>query len=192
MMPNTALQPPLEWPLAPYAVLDSAQPEPECEAYLKEGKILRGMLLAFHENAGIIEILLENNSSIPTSVSFSNLKHFQLTRPITLKSGATIVNESEGIYSAPELREIQLEFSDDDRLSGKTFGMLETSQGIYLYLEHAENQYLRSFIPATSIRQFSLGEPLGKMLTDRNSVSHEDLAAGLKQQQLRTEVVAAS
>ena len=183
IMKNPPLPTSLEWPLAPYAMLDSELPEPMCEARLHGDKKISGMLLALHADAGLLEILPEKNATLPTSVSFNDLKQLQLTHPVSLKSGTTVVHETEGIYTAPQLREVEVEFTDGDRLTGKTFGMLETSQGIYLYLDQGDQLYLRSFIPGSSIKQFSLGEPIGQMLVHNNSVSAELITAGLDQQQ---------
>jgi type II secretory ATPase GspE/PulE/Tfp pilus assembly ATPase PilB-like protein len=174
---------PLEWPLPPYAVLEGALPEPACEAWLKDGKRLRGELLALHFEAGMVEIMIGKGAATPTSISFGSLKHLQLTNPVVLRSGTTVVQENDGIYAAPELRELRVEFVDGESLTGKTFGMLETAGGIFLYLDNGDQRYLRSFVPSGSIRQHWIGEPIGKMLVDLLAVTSEQVAAGLDQQQ---------
>jgi type II secretory ATPase GspE/PulE/Tfp pilus assembly ATPase PilB-like protein len=180
-MTNKNPDPPIEWPLPPYAVMDSAMPEPECEALLSDGRNIRGMLQTFHAEAGIVEIMPQFAGS-PVSITFTKLKQLRLTRTIALKGGATIMLESDGIYAAPELREIKVDFRDGDKYSGKTFGMLETSHGIYLYLDNGDKRYVRSFIPADCIKLYSLGEPIGQMLVQHLAATKEQVAAGLTRQ----------
>ncbi len=180
MTDSAQLNKPPEWPLPPYAVLEGSLPEPACEAWLRDGRRIRGKLLGFDAEAGMAEIQTER--AAPTSIGFSSLKHLQLSKPVGLRSGTTVVHETDGIYTAPELREVKVEFVDGDSLTGKTFGMLETAGGIYLYLDSGEQRYLRSFVPRESIRQHWIGEPIGKMLVDLLAVTSDQVAAGLDQQ----------
>jgi type II secretory ATPase GspE/PulE/Tfp pilus assembly ATPase PilB-like protein len=177
------LSPSLDWPLPPYAVLESELPEPHCFAQLRDGKSVQGLLGGMNVDIGMLEIHNANKGMSSVGISFGNIKWLDLTQLVALKSGATVVNDTNGIFSAPELRDIDIEFTDGETMSGKTFGMLETGRGIYLYLKQAEGNYLRRFIPNDTIRHCSTGEPLGKMLVEVNAVSEEDVAEGLDQQQ---------
>ena len=180
---NTLTSPPLlDWPLPPYAVLDSELPDPVCFAQLRDGKAVQGMLGSMNVEIGMLEIHNANEGMSSVGISFGNLKWIELTHPVTLKSGATVVNEANGIFSAPELRDIQIDFTDGETMQGKTFGMLETGRGIYLYLELTEGRYLRRFIPSDVIRHYSTGEPLGKLLMDVKAASAQEVAEGLDQQ----------
>jgi type II secretory ATPase GspE/PulE/Tfp pilus assembly ATPase PilB-like protein len=172
----------LDWPLPPYAVLADELPVPLCFVKLRDGKTIKGTLGSLNVDIGMMEIHNANKGTGSVGVSFGNLKWLDLTEPVALKSGATVVNENSGIFAAPELRDIQVEFTDGEIMQGKTFGMLETGLGIYLYLEQSEGHFLRRFIPNDVIRHYSAGEPLGKLLMDVNAVSAQDVVDGLDQQ----------
>lgn len=180
---NTLASPPmLDWPLPPYAVLESALSDAQCSVQLRDGKTVLGDLGSMNTDIGMMEVHNANGGMSSKGISFGNLKWVDLTELVTLKSGATVVNESNGIFAAPELRDIEIEFTDGERLSGKTFGMLETERGIHLYLEQTEGRYLRRYIPTDVIRNYSTGEPLGKMLVEVKGVAPEVIAEGLDQQ----------
>jgi type II secretory ATPase GspE/PulE/Tfp pilus assembly ATPase PilB-like protein len=184
LLPNMIdAQPRLDWPLPPYAILESEMPDPLCFAQLRDGKSVTGLLGSMNVEIGMLEIHHANQGSSSMGISFGNLKWIDLTQLVSLKSGATVVNEHNGIYAAPELRDIRIEFIDGEVLEGKTFGMLETGLGLYLYLEQTEGRYLRRFVPNEVIQHRATGEPLGKMLVDARAVSPQDIAEGLDQQQ---------
>jgi type II secretory ATPase GspE/PulE/Tfp pilus assembly ATPase PilB-like protein len=186
-MMDTPPGPGFDWPLPPYTLLDSASPEPECEVLLRDGRTIRGVLMIFDNDMGVLEVVTSFAGS-PMHVSFSQLKHLRLTRPVALKSAAPVMLESDSAYAPPELCELKAEFSDGDVLSAKTFGMLESLQGVYFYLDNGDGKYVRSFIPAGAIRHYQLGEPIGEMLVKNYAATKEQVDAGLTQQHaLRTQ-----
>lgn len=181
MTSSTMLPATLDWPLPPYAVLNGELPPLDCEVCLRDGRKSEGLLIGFDPEVGMLE-MVNGANSMPTSVSFDSIKSLELRNPVALKSGATVVNDTHGIYAAPETREIQIEFNDDDMLTGKTFGMLENGFGFFLYLEQGEGRYVRKFIPRDAVRHYAVGDPIGKMLLDRDMVTAEDIEVGLGQQ----------
>jgi type II secretory ATPase GspE/PulE/Tfp pilus assembly ATPase PilB-like protein len=180
---NTLDTPPMiDWPLPPYAVLESEPTDAQCFVQLRDGKTVKGQLGSMNIDIGMMEVHNANGGMASKGISFGILKWVDLTELVTLKSGATVVNESNGIFAAPELRDITVEFHDGDKLTGKTFGMLESERGIHLYLQQSEGRYLRRFIPRDAIRHYATGEPLGKMLVEVKGVAPEIIAEGLDQQ----------
>lgn len=186
-MPQVAQTVPnVDWPLAPYAVPEAVPDSAQCEVVLRSGARLRGRLQAFHPEAGWLEIADGDGQAEARQLGLEDLRLLQLVEPIALRSGTTVVHETDGIFPAPALSAIHVEFADGEVLDGKTFGMLETARGIYLYLDDGAGRYLRSFVPADAMRQYRLGEPIGKMLVESRIATSAQVEAGLNlQQQLR-------
>jgi len=176
------------WPLAAYAVSsDPDQPHPACTIVMRDTSHTQGNIAIFDPDHGELAIFPPDSTSL-LNIPLGNIKRIELDKPITLSS-STVVTESQGIFSAPEIRGFLVEFKDGEVLEDDTFGVLETASGVYLYIpaKNTERQFIRHFIPTSAIKHHTIGSPLGKMLVDEHIATEDHVEVGLqKQQELRT------
>src|ERR1017187_8443936 len=152
LMPTNSLN----WPLPNCAVCaESELPHPKCTIVLQDATQIHGHLAKFDPDHDQLEILPSNSTS-SNNIQLSNVKRIQLDHPVTLTS-ATIVSESQGIFSTPELSSCTVEFKDGEILNAYTFGLLKIASGIYLYLPDKNKKFIRHFIPTQAIKKYSVG-----------------------------------
>ena len=172
----------LNWPLPTYAVLaESEHSHPLCTVIFNDATQIHGQLAMFDPAHGQLAIMPSDITSL-SNIQLSNIKRIQLDQPVALTS-STLVTESQGIFNAPELRSCTVEFKDGEVLHADTFGMLETANGIYLYLADNEHKFMRNFIPSQALKKHTLGSPLGHMLVEENIATEAHVELGLKKQQ---------
>jgi type II secretory ATPase GspE/PulE/Tfp pilus assembly ATPase PilB-like protein len=182
MSPNN-----LNWPLAAYAILgEPEQPHPQCTIVLRDATELHGTLAIFDPGHDTVAFFPPDSTSAQ-NVPIDSIKQVRLTQSIKLNS-STVVTETQGIFTAPQIRHCSLEFKDGEMSEIDSFGMLETASGLYIYEPDPANanHFLRYFIPSPAIKNHFIGEPLGKILVEENIATEDHVNVGLqKQQELR-------
>ncbi|GBG13287.1 MSHA biogenesis protein MshE [Novimethylophilus kurashikiensis] len=177
----------LNWPLAAYAILgEPEQPHPPCTIVLRDATEMHGTLAIFDPDHGTVALIPPDSTSAQ-NIPIDSIKAVRLTQPIRLNS-STVVTETQGIFTAPQVRHCSLEFKDGEMREIDSFGILETASGLYLYEPAADNagHFLRNFIPSSAIKNHFIGEPLGKILIEENIATEDHVNVGLqKQQELR-------
>jgi type II secretory ATPase GspE/PulE/Tfp pilus assembly ATPase PilB-like protein len=177
----------LNWPLAAYAILgEPEEPHPSCTIVLRDATEMHGTIAIFDPDHGTIAFFPPDSTSAQ-NVALDSIKQVRLPRPIRLSS-STVVTETQGIFTAPQIRHCSLEFKDGEMSEIDSFGLLETASGIYLYESDPDqaNHYFRIFVPTSAIKNHFIGDPLGKILVEENITSEDHVNVGLqKQQELR-------
>jgi type II secretory ATPase GspE/PulE/Tfp pilus assembly ATPase PilB-like protein len=81
-----------------------------------------------------------------------------------------------------------VEFRDGRVFTGELFGYGATPGGIGIYLVDDEQLPVRCFFPASGVKSFIVGEPLGKLLLEQRELTEAGLQAALQaQRKLRSQ-----
>jgi len=176
-----------EWPTPPHfdfiAPIANGGAEPGV-VVMNDGKRLSGSLIRLDASASMVEFHTDRAAS-KTNIGFSNFKRLCLTQPIELKRHAAADNME---YAKSDREKCTVHFKDGDTLFAETVGFVLRKAGLFLFLINSSNNVMRWFIPAESIKNYEIGDKLGKMLVDENIVSAEVIDAGLeKQNELRSQ-----
>ena len=178
----------LDWPVPHHfrIAADSAQrgAEPGVVA-MNDGRKLIGIVIRMDPMAAVLEFQAEREPGMQL-IAFSAFKSVCLTRKINLdRVPGVIAPHSLEKGGGPQKCTVQ--FNDGADLVMDTVAFVVREYGLFLFLGNSTADVQRWFIPAESIANYQIGDPIGKILVDRKIVLPEQLDAGLeKQQQLRT------
>jgi type II secretory ATPase GspE/PulE/Tfp pilus assembly ATPase PilB-like protein len=174
------------WPIpAYYELIDSAistiDPNEHVAAVITmlDGRLQSGMLSEIDPGKSAVEFL-PKRSKIPTTIQFSFIKSIRLTDPISLTrlQLAQTVNVSSAQRSITQ--PCMVHFNDGDPLEAETAGYVLEPFGLFLFLMTPADNVLRWFIPTNAIKNYQIGEQLGKMLIDGALVTPDAVNTGLK------------
>ena len=180
----------LDWPL-PHHFRLVGEPEADTLEHAivatTDGRKLVGTVVRLDALQSKLEFQPENEKETQP-LAFESFRTVCLTRTVELErvplAGAS---ESTDKTPAPEPQKCTIQFKDGSDLVMDTVGIVIKDYGVFLYIRNSSNDVQRWFVPTDSIATYQIGDPLGKMLIDRNLVQPEVLDAGLeKQQQLRS------
>ena len=184
------------WPVPPHHELilldiDSeptdAMPEP-AQVTMQNGRSQDGFLIQLDG----AEMFLEFRSPRATTsvrIGFENLRMVRLTRPVTLMK-LTLSDALSHVTSAASAEQkCTIEYHVGGTLELHTRGLVSKPFGLFLFTEiGVADQIERCFIPSSAIKNYQVGDQLGKLLIDEHIVTEECLNEGLeKQEQMRAQ-----
>ena len=182
------------WPVPSHHELtaqegDVARGEPEpAQVTMGNGRSQDGFLL--HLDGA--EMFLEFRSRRATTsvrIGFENLRLLRLTRPVmltkvTLSNALSLVS-----MDASDHQKCSIDYHTGAPLEVSTRGMVSKPFGLFLYTVMAgTDQIERCFIPTGAIKDYQVGDQLGKLLVDEQIVTEQGLSEGLEiQEQMRSQ-----
>ena len=184
------------WPVPPHhelILLDlggaptDAEPEP-AQVTMQNGRSQDGFLI--HLDGA--EMFLEFRSRRATTsvrIGFENLRIVRLTRPVTLMKLTLSDALSQVTSAASAEQKCTVEYNVGGIVEMRTHGLVSKPFGLFLFTEiGAADQVERCFIPSSAIKNYQIGDQLGKLLIDEQIVTEQCLNEGLeKQEQMRSQ-----
>ncbi len=182
------------WPIPPHydlietsAGLDANDVEP-AQVTMHNGRAQDGLLIGLDG----AEMCLEFRTRRATStvrIGFGNLRLLRLTDPVEMKKVqlshalATVSN------AASPQQKCTVNYHSGEASETFTLGMVSKPFGLFLFVPVGQTEQVeRWFIPSEAIKNYQIGEQLGKLLVEENLVSKEVITAGLeKQEQMRSQ-----
>ncbi len=152
--------------------------------FMSNGQKLEGELIAFDNQNNLISITRKGHSQ---SIDFDmgDIKAMQLNTPSAWIPDYSLQKQDSGAIDTPNpCQPFVIEFQDRSKLQGETFGSRVDSCGLHLFKKCADSQYIHIFIPHGAIGKQSLGEPLGDILVQEDSVSREEVENAAEEQTL--------
>ncbi|HGX93057.1 MAG TPA: hypothetical protein ENK35_07055, partial [Candidatus Tenderia sp.] len=152
--------------------------------FMSNGQKLEGELIAFDNQNNLISITRKGHSQ---SIDFDmgDIKAMQLNTPSAWIPDYSLQKQDSGAIDTPNpCQPFVIEFQDHSKLQGETFGSRVDSCGLHLFKKCADSQYIHIFIPHGAIGKQSLGEPLGDILVQEDSVSREEVENAAEEQTL--------
>jgi type II secretory ATPase GspE/PulE/Tfp pilus assembly ATPase PilB-like protein len=175
------------WPPPPYYEYQGEPPEQGEPALLTftDGGKASGLLQTFLPEHEILKFLPENARN-PLTIAFANLLSLQLLEPVQIE--VHTLPEGVGLHAPSERQPFSVTLADGSLLEGETAGHVQVPYGLYLYVPHASGHgVVRWFVPTDSVREMSLGKPIGQMLIDEDAASAQTISEALdRQKQLRS------
>jgi type II secretory ATPase GspE/PulE/Tfp pilus assembly ATPase PilB-like protein len=160
-----------------------------CLIISSEGQELFGDLTQFSPAEGIFKIQPFNGGV--SKFKAESINYLRLLQPVHLVKNASLLHDAhEEVFSASEKQHCSVVFMNDQKLDGETVGFAIDKTGLYLFLVHTDNEVIRCFIPAVSIKHYQIGKKIGQMLIEENIATHKEINSGLeKQEQLRRQLL---
>jgi len=183
-----------KWPIpAHYDVMsagginDGTDIEP-ADVTMQNNRCQEGLLVRMDGAEAFLEF---RTRRAPTSVriAFANLRLLRLTDPVEMTQ-LMLSDALTDTATTPLLsQKCVIHYHSGEPFVTQTLGLVSKPFGLFLYVPiEASNQVIRCFIPAEVIRNYQLGEQLGKLLVEEQLVSENKVSAGLeKQEQLRSQ-----
>jgi type II secretory ATPase GspE/PulE/Tfp pilus assembly ATPase PilB-like protein len=151
-----------------------------------DGSWQAGSLLQMNADNATIQFLPKRGKQ-PISFEFDELKCIRLVDPIRLSQprleGQSALAADDGVGT----QKCTVRFKEGMPMVGVTTGYIVEPFGLFLFLLTASDNVLRWFVPTGAMANFQIGDHLGKILIDKEIVSEQSIAEGLKiQQELRS------
>ncbi|HVK56490.1 MAG TPA: ATPase, T2SS/T4P/T4SS family [Burkholderiales bacterium] len=180
-----------DWPTPPHFELISKPANNSVEPafiVMNDSQKLTGRMLRLIPAASLVEFH-PDRAVTNLSIGFSSFKSLHLAQPIELKRlPLSNIQGSIEVYPSSEKQRCVVRFKDGSELVAEVTGFVFLPFGVFLFVTSHSNKVLRWFIPGDAMASCETGDLLGKILVDQKIVSHEQIEAGLKQQeQLRSQ-----
>ncbi len=162
-----------------FETLVDGHPTEPVIARLHDGGEVSGMLRGFFADD---RVEIETASGALETVPLASLRHLQFVVPVKAAKNAELYRKL-GIHveTLPAPVPFSLAFTDGHQLRGELCGYGASHGGLGLYLT-GEGSATRMFVPASGIREFSIGEQLGQLLLARKDISAQGLDLALERQ----------
>lgn len=161
--------------------LASLESEP-CLVISADGEEHFGDLILFSPEEGLCRI--QSFSGGIASLTTDHIDYLRLLHPVHLKKNAGLISEiNEEISAASEKQQFSIVFMNGNSLDGETAGYTIDKTGLYLYMVHTDDEIIRCFIPAVSIKHYQIGKKIGQMLLEEQIVTDQEINSGLEQQE---------
>ena len=182
------------WPVPPHydliessGALDVNDVEP-AQVTMQNGRAQEGLLVGLDG----AEMCLEFRTRRATStvrIGFGNLKLLRLTDPVEMKQVQLSHALADVNSTASPQQKCVVNYHSGEALETLTLGMVSKPFGLFLYAPLGDTGRVeRWFIPSEAIKNYQIGEQLGKLLVDENLVTEAVITAGLeKQEQMRSQ-----
>ncbi len=151
------------------------------------GRRTDGKLMAFNVEDSSITIS-KGQADEEIKIQMYDIKAMHLSMPLQwLQDEELLKSKNAHIKSSDDIQEFCITFKDRTKLRGKTYGTRVDKNGLHLFKEYGNNQYLHQyihiFIPKTSVESNLIGEQIGEILTRENNISQEQIELAVKEQQ---------
>ena len=177
------------WPSPPYAAYAKAEPwsEPQvCEIEGLNGAIRICKLVSMTPSERTLLIQIEN-SKTPMPLAFSQFRRLTLMQAIA--SQEVVCNaQFDGILHYRPTVQYTLQLGNGSTVSGSTVGHVETDYGLFVFKPLDEQGTVeRIFVPREAFSSVTLGDHIGQMLINQNTVTAQQVEfAATEQDSLRT------
>lgn len=154
---------------------------------MNDGSELVGNVVRLETSVSVLEFQPDQGRA-KLMIAFSGFKSVRLSRTIELERiSPAMPAESVEMNPTGERQACTVKFKDGSDLASDAVAVVARGCGLFLFLTAAADQVQRWFIPGEALASYQIGDPLGKILVDRDMVGAEAIDAGLeKQQQLRS------
>lgn len=181
---------PFAWPTPPLVSFPlpacQIQPEP-CEVHGRTGNVVRGEMLSFDLERGVVRVLVPPEK-VPMPMRFAQIRRLVLLRPLLplpAPQGGGADVQALLVHQPNQPYTLHL-VGQAGQLKGSTTGFVEVSQGLFLFEPQKGHEgVLRCFVPRSAYERADLGEKLGEVLVDQQSVTTEEIDQALQAQQDR-------
>ena len=187
--PVAAIATGFTWPAPPYAVYATAEPWSEpmvCEIEGLNGAIRNCKLVSVTPSEKTILIQIEH-SKTPMPLAFSQFRRLTLKQPIQPQE--VVCNaQFDGILHYRPTVQYTLQLGNGSTAAGLTVGHVETDYGLFVFKPLDEQGTVqRIFVPRDAFTSVTLGDHIGQMLINENTVTAQQVAfAASEQGSLRT------
>ncbi|GAA4025065.1 GspE/PulE family protein [Actimicrobium antarcticum] len=159
------------------------------ELTMQNGRSQEGILMHLDGAEMYVEFRTRRSAS-SVRIGFTNLRMLCLITPVAMhKLPLSDDVIATGIAIASTQQKCVVHYHTGDPLILQTISLVAKAYGLFLYLPvEGSDKVLRCFIPAAAIKNYEIGDQLGKMLVAEKIVTESHLSAGLeKQEQLRSQ-----
>jgi type II secretory ATPase GspE/PulE/Tfp pilus assembly ATPase PilB-like protein len=173
------------WPVPPFAAYAPAQafnsPQ-DCEVEGPNGKVTRGRLVSTDWAAGVAQF------QVPPARGNLPLRFAQFRRLTLLKSLAPLAPApgdpaAELVAHHPAV-ELTVRYKGGELFKGRTIGHVEHVAGLFFFSPDDEaGRVQRHFVPQPMLEGFEIGPRIGEVLVEQKSVTEQQVAAALDEQQ---------
>jgi hypothetical protein len=178
-----------EWPIPPYYELPAGEQQQGHEPALLTrlaGQKITGALSRFLPTHGIVEFL-PARGRVNLDIPLVDIQELRLTRPLMLKRRASELDKrSAEVIKPSERQTFRVQFTNGATLEGETAGFEMHPAGLFLYVAAYGEAVVRTFIPATSIKDSQIGKPIGEILVEEKALTTTQVRSALdRQRELR-------
>ena len=178
------------WPTPPYyeyvSSADGLLPR-GCLVVGSDGRGRSGRLVHFDVANAQLGIEAADRSAVE-NLPFSEVRKLQLIRPVRMipRELAKLAVAEQATESGSQA--IRISLKGGERFESQTRGFQIERAGIFCYLVVDNARVLRTFFPAQSYDDYSIGPSLGEMIADQATDTVDFVAAGLQlQNELRSQ-----
>jgi type II secretory ATPase GspE/PulE/Tfp pilus assembly ATPase PilB-like protein len=176
---------PAPWPTPPMAGYPEPAPfgvPPVCAVEGHNGHAIKGRLSAFDIGHEEIE-LIPSGQSRPVRLRCAQFRRLCLVEPLAALEPLDLPEVGESSWERPSLP-FTVHFHQGEDWQGQTVGQVETAQGLFLFEPFDDRGSVRRwFVPRGVYREAVVGLRLGEALVAQRSLSPQQLAAALAEQQ---------
>lgn len=173
------------FPPPPHARISAAKQSSEGDKAvlrLLDGSRKHGVLIEFDPRADVVRFHEQGSESID-DIPLATIKVLHASEATAWQAAAEIQTGNSEVDIAPEPRDFEVVFKDNDRLQGSTLGFRTDGAGLYLYPEREGRRVVRSFVPHSAIEHYQVGPQIGDTLVAAGAVSRKTVDAALETQQ---------
>jgi type II secretory ATPase GspE/PulE/Tfp pilus assembly ATPase PilB-like protein len=183
-----------KWPVPPhYDVMsptggnDGNDVEP-ADVTMQNNRSQNGLLVRLDGAEAFLEFRTRR-ATTSVRIAFGSLRLLRLTDPVEMTQ-LLLSDTLADTATVPLLsQKCTINYHSGESFVTQTLGLVSKPFGLFLYEPvEGSGQVIRCFIPAEVVRNYQIGEQLGKILVDEKIVSETKISAGLeKQEQLRSQ-----
>jgi type II secretory ATPase GspE/PulE/Tfp pilus assembly ATPase PilB-like protein len=166
----------------PLELLPQGQPWPVCALEGHNGHAIKGRLTLFAIEHDAIE-LIPSGQSRPVRLGSAQFRRLCLVEPLQALEPLDLPEFGGSSWERPALP-FTLRFHQGREWEGQTVGHVETPQGLFLFEPFDDHGGLRRwFVPRSAYAEAVIGLRLGEALVAQRSLSPQQLAEALDEQQ---------
>ncbi len=172
------------WPAPPYHEYvdeDDAEEFGDCLLILRNGARMNGVLLTFSAEEEKLSFRADEARSA-TNIAFSDILRMRMLQALAIRRERIPGVMDKGDATNAERRPFRIELSNGQVYKGVTLGQVNAVCGLFLFLPMGNGTVVRVFIPTASIKDCTIGAPIGQLLVDQKAVSEEAVAVALNMQ----------
>ena len=176
------------WPSPPYAVYPAAVPwagQQACEIEGLNGAMRNCKLVSVSPSERTLLIQIEH-SKTPVPLAFSQFRRLTLKQAIKAQK-VSCNAQFDDILQYRQTVQYTLQLENGATTSGSTVGHVETDYGLFLFKPLDElGTVERIFVPRDAFQRVTLGDHIGQMLINQNTVTAQQVElAATEQDSLR-------
>jgi type II secretory ATPase GspE/PulE/Tfp pilus assembly ATPase PilB-like protein len=174
------------WPAPPYhEYIDDDETDHlgECLLILNNGARMNGALLSFSAEEEKL-VFRADGARSGTTVVFADLLRMRMLQALALRRERVPGIATEEAAPRAERLSFRIDLANGQVYKGVTLGHVSALCGLFLFLVMGNGSVVRVFIPSGSVKECSIGAPIGQMLVEQNAVSEEAVAVALNMQSM--------